>query len=53
MRLEGEEGESDDPRAFVNQRLRTRLTILLAGVFMNFVLAWLIFTGDRRRSPIR
>ena len=45
VRLEGEEGESDDPRAFVNQRLRTRLVILLAGVAMNFLLAWVIFTG--------
>jgi regulator of sigma E protease len=45
VRLEGEEGESEDPRAFVNQPLRTRLTILVAGVFMNFVLAWLIFAG--------
>jgi regulator of sigma E protease len=43
VRLEGEEGESDDPRAFVNQRLRTRLLILLAGVAMNFVLAFFIF----------
>ncbi|HWH36277.1 MAG TPA: M50 family metallopeptidase [Candidatus Limnocylindrales bacterium] len=43
VRLEGEEGESDDPRSFVRQRLRTRLTILLAGVAMNFVLAFLIF----------
>jgi regulator of sigma E protease len=43
VRLEGEEGESDDPRAFVNQKLRTRLTILFAGVGMNFVLAFLIF----------
>jgi regulator of sigma E protease len=45
VRLEGEEGESEDPRAFVNQPLRTRLTILVAGVFMNFVLAWLIFAA--------
>ncbi|HVM30136.1 MAG TPA: M50 family metallopeptidase [Candidatus Limnocylindrales bacterium] len=44
VRLEGEEGESDDPRSFVRQRLPTRLTILLAGVAMNFVLAALIFT---------
>jgi regulator of sigma E protease len=43
VRLEGEEGESDDPRAFVRQRLRTRLVILLAGVVMNFVLAAVIF----------
>lgn len=43
VRLEGEEGDSEDPRAFVNQRLRTRLVILLAGVAMNVLLAWLIF----------
>jgi regulator of sigma E protease len=44
VRLEGEEGESVDPRAFVNQGLGTRLRILLAGVVVNFVLAWIIFT---------
>jgi regulator of sigma E protease len=44
VRLEGEEGESVQPRAFVNQRLRTRLAILFAGVAMNFLLAWAIFT---------
>jgi regulator of sigma E protease len=44
VRLEGEEGESLDPRAFVNQKLGTRLGILVAGVIVNFVIAWLIFT---------
>jgi regulator of sigma E protease len=44
VRLEGEEGESDDPRSFVRQRLGTRLAILLAGVVMNFILAAVIFT---------
>jgi regulator of sigma E protease len=44
VRLEGEEGESVHPRAFVNQRLGTRLRILAAGVVVNFGLAWLIFT---------
>lgn len=43
VRLEGEEGESDDPRAFVNSPLRTRLLILFAGVGMNFLLAFVIF----------
>ena len=43
--MEGEEGESDDPHSFVRQRLRTRLTILLAGVAMNILLAFVIFTG--------
>ncbi|MFN8622615.1 MAG: M50 family metallopeptidase [Chloroflexota bacterium] len=51
VRLEGEEGESADSRAFVNQPLRTRLLILVAGVGMNFLLAWVIlsiiaFVGD-------
>jgi regulator of sigma E protease len=44
VRLEGEDGGSIDPRAFVNQKLGTRLRILIAGVVVNFVLAWVIFT---------
>ncbi|MEZ4597463.1 MAG: site-2 protease family protein [Chloroflexota bacterium] len=44
VRLEGEDGDSEDPRSFVRQPLRTRLLILLAGVAMNFLLAWVIFT---------
>jgi regulator of sigma E protease len=44
VRLEAEEGESVDPRAFVNQKLGTRLRILFAGVVVNFVVAWVIFT---------
>ena len=44
VRMEGEEGESLDPRAFVNQALSRRLAILLAGVIMNLVLAWAVFT---------
>ncbi len=44
VRLEGEEGESDDPRSFVRQRLLTRVVILLAGVAMNILLAFVIFT---------
>lgn len=43
VRLEGEDGDSEDPRSFVRQPLRTRLLILLAGVAMNFLLAWVIF----------
>jgi regulator of sigma E protease len=43
VRLEGEEGESDDPRSFVRQSLGTRLIILLAGVAMNIVLAFVLF----------
>jgi len=44
VRLEGEEGDSDDPRAFVRQGLGRRIVILLAGVTMNFLIAFLIFT---------
>ena len=44
VRLEGEEGESVDSRAFVNKPLRTRLLILLAGVLMNFLLAFVVFS---------
>jgi regulator of sigma E protease len=43
VRLEGEDGDSEDPRSFVRQPLRTRLLILLAGVAMNVLLAWAIF----------
>ncbi len=45
VRLEGEEGESDDPRAFVRKPLGTRLAILLAGVVMNLLLAFVIFAS--------
>ena len=44
VRLEGEDGDSEDPRSFVRQPLRTRLLILVAGVAMNFLLAWVIFS---------
>jgi regulator of sigma E protease len=45
VKLEGEEGESDDPRSFVRQPLGTRLAILLAGVTMNLILAFVIFAA--------
>jgi regulator of sigma E protease len=45
VKLEGEEGDSDDPNSFVRQRLPTRLAILLAGVGMNVLLAFVIFAG--------
>jgi len=43
VKLEGEEGESVDPRAFVNQGLAKRLAILLSGVTMNIILAFVIY----------
>ena len=46
VKLEDENGgESFDPRSFGRARLATKLIILLAGVFMNLLLALAIFTG--------
>ncbi|NJD29325.1 MAG: RIP metalloprotease [Chloroflexi bacterium] len=46
VKLEGEDGDgADDPRSFSAQRLWVRLTILVAGVVMNVVLAFVIFVG--------
>ena len=43
VRLEGEDGETDDPRSFARAPLITRLIVLVAGVFMNLLLALAIF----------
>ena len=40
--MTGEDGESDDPRAFSNQKAWKRLLILAAGSFNNFLLGFLI-----------
>ena len=40
--MTGEDGESEDPRAFGNQRVWKRLLILAAGSFNNFLLGFLI-----------
>jgi len=46
VKLEGEDGdEAQDPRSFAAQGLLRKLVILLAGVAMNLVLAFAIFTG--------
>jgi regulator of sigma E protease len=46
VKLEDENGgESFDPRSFGRARLVTKLLILVAGVFMNLVLALAIFTS--------
>jgi len=46
VKLEGEDGtDVDDPRSFSHQGLPKRLTILVAGVLMNVLLAFVIFTG--------
>jgi regulator of sigma E protease len=46
VKLEGEDGDGDeDPRSFSAQGLPTKLWILVAGVLMNLILAFTIFTG--------
>jgi regulator of sigma E protease len=46
VKLEGEDGDDgDDPRSFSNQGLLKKLVILVAGVAMNLVLAFVIFAG--------
>jgi regulator of sigma E protease len=45
VRLEGEDGDSDDERSFAVQRLWKKLVVLVAGVVMNLLLAFVIFTG--------
>lgn len=46
VKLEGEDGDAaGDPRAFSAKSLPTRLLILLAGVGMNLLLAFAIFTA--------
>ncbi len=45
VRLEGEDGDSDDPRSFTAAGLPKKVLVLLAGVGMNLVLAFVIFTA--------
>jgi Predicted membrane-associated Zn-dependent proteases 1 len=46
VKLEGEDGDdADDPRSFSHQGLARKLTILVAGVLMNVLVAFVIFTG--------
>lgn len=46
VKLEGEDGEGvDDPRSFAAQRWITKMVILVAGVAMNVLLAFAIFTA--------
>jgi len=41
--MEGEEDNSHDPRAFNNVFIVKRMAVVLAGAFMNFVLAFIVF----------
>ena len=42
--MEGEEENSHDPRAFNNVSIVKKMAVVLAGAFMNFVLAFIAFT---------
>ena len=43
VRLEGEESDSEDPRAFTNSSLSRQLVVMVAGVTMNLLTAVLLF----------
>ncbi len=46
VKLEGEDGDAaNDPHSFVRARLPIKMGILIAGVTMNLLLAFVIFTG--------
>ena len=45
VKLEGEDGDSEDPRSFVNTPFWVKQLILVAGVVMNLLLALAIFTA--------
>lgn len=46
VKLEGEDGDAaGDPRSFSSQGLPKKLVILVAGVVMNVIIAFVIFTG--------
>ncbi len=44
VKLFGEEGETKSKDGFQNQPFRKRLPVLIAGVCMNFVIGWLLFS---------
>lgn len=43
VQLEGEDLNSEDPRSFQNANIKKRMATILAGAFMNFILAFLAF----------
>lgn len=44
VRIKGEDGHSYEPDSFAGKPAWTRIKVLGAGVFMNFVFAWLLFS---------
>ena len=51
VRLEGEDGDSDDPRSFAVAALPKKEAVLPAGVGLHLVLAFLIVPGPAWRPP--
>ncbi len=51
--IEGEDGESSDPRSFANAPAIKRLGVIVAGVIMNFILGILILIGLNTFSSYR
>ncbi len=43
VKMEGEDEHSDDIRSFSNKPISARIAVIVAGAFMNFVLALIIF----------
>lgn len=44
VKIKGEDGQNDDPDSFANKSAWIRIKVLGAGVFMNFVFAWLLIS---------
>ncbi len=44
VRIKGEDGQNQDPDSFGNKSAWVRVKVLGAGVFMNFVLAWILIS---------
>ncbi len=45
VRLEGEDGDSDDPRSFTRAPFVTKTVVLVAGVGMNLLVSFVLFAG--------
>ena len=46
VKITGESGDAqDNPRSFINQAIWKRALVLSAGVLMNFILAWVLFSA--------
>ena len=50
--MEGEDEESDNPRAFTNAKIWKRMIIIVAGAFMNFVVGFLLMFIVLVQQPV-